>query len=91
MKAKTIEANRWKLRSPLVHALQLRWEQGTWVYGEPSLGVFGEPFVLGADKTAAQLRKPITWFLAGSAQALTARVSKYEVASSREADGHSSG
>jgi hypothetical protein len=44
-------------QSRLMHTLELRWEQGTWVYDDPELGVFGEPFVLGADVMLSCLRE----------------------------------
>jgi hypothetical protein len=40
-----------------MHALPLRWERGTWVYDDPEVGVFGEPFVLGADTMLSRLRE----------------------------------
>ena len=43
-------------RSRLMHTLELRWEQGTWVYDDPEVGVYAEPFVLGADTMLSQLR-----------------------------------
>jgi hypothetical protein len=43
-------------RSRLMHTLDLRWERGTWVYDDADLGVFGEPFVLGADTMLSCLR-----------------------------------
>jgi hypothetical protein len=43
-------------RSRLMHTLELRWEEGTWVYDDAEVGVFGEPFVLGADTMLSALR-----------------------------------
>jgi SAM-dependent methyltransferase len=45
-------------RSRLMHALALRWEPelGTWAYDDSDVGVYGEPFVLGADAMLTQLR-----------------------------------
>ena len=40
-----------------MHTLELRWELGTWVYDDAELGVYGEPFVLGADTILTQLRE----------------------------------
>jgi hypothetical protein len=40
-----------------MHTLVLRWEQETWVYDDPEVGVFGEPFVLGADVMLSELRR----------------------------------
>src|SRR4051794_35630981 len=42
--------------SRLMHTLVLRWERGTWVYDDAELGVYGEPFVLGADAILSSLR-----------------------------------
>jgi hypothetical protein len=41
-----------------MHALRLRWEPQveTWIYDDPEVGVYGEPFVSGADKMLTQLR-----------------------------------
>jgi hypothetical protein len=39
-----------------MHTLPLRWQRGTWVYDDPEVGVFGEPFVLGADTMLTKLR-----------------------------------
>jgi hypothetical protein len=41
-----------------MHTLRLRWEPelATWVYDDAEVGVFGEPFVLGADTMLTQLR-----------------------------------
>jgi hypothetical protein len=44
-------------RSRLMHTLELRWEQGTWVYDDPEVGVYAEPFVLGADTMLSLLRE----------------------------------
>ena len=46
-----------QLRSRLMHTLELRWEHGTWVYDEPALELYGEPFVLGADTMLTSLRE----------------------------------
>src|SRR4051812_8438539 len=45
-------------RSRLMHTLVLRWkpELETWIYDDSEIGVFGEPFVSGADKMLTQLR-----------------------------------
>jgi hypothetical protein len=45
-------------RSRLMHTLLLRWEPEveTWIYDDSEIGVFGEPFVSGADKMLTQLR-----------------------------------
>ena len=43
--------------SRLMHTLVLRWDQGTWVYDDPEVGVYGEPFVLGADVMLSGLRE----------------------------------
>ena len=40
----------------LMHTLVLRWEQGTWVYDDAAVGVYAEPFVLGADVMLSHLR-----------------------------------
>jgi len=40
-----------------MHTLVLRWEQETWVYDDAEVGVFGEPFVLGADAMMTTLRE----------------------------------
>jgi Family of unknown function (DUF6717) len=41
-----------------MHTLCLRWESEleTWVYDDSEVGVFGEPFVLGADTMLTHLR-----------------------------------
>jgi hypothetical protein len=41
-----------------MHTLRLRWEPDleTWAYDDAEVGVFGEPFVLGADKMLTKLR-----------------------------------
>jgi hypothetical protein len=41
-----------------MHTLRLRWESAleTWVYDDSEVGVFGEPFVLGADTMLTNLR-----------------------------------
>ena len=41
-----------------MHTLLLRWESEveTWIYDDSEIGVFGEPFVSGADKMLTQLR-----------------------------------
>jgi hypothetical protein len=39
-----------------MHTLELRWEEGTWVYDDAEVGVYGEPFVLGADTMLSALR-----------------------------------
>jgi hypothetical protein len=41
-----------------MHTLRLRWEPelATWVYDDSDVGVFGEPFVLGADTMLTELR-----------------------------------
>ena len=41
-----------------MHTLLLRWEPEveTWIYDDSEIGVFGEPFVSGADKMLTQLR-----------------------------------
>jgi hypothetical protein len=41
-----------------MHALRLRWEPDveTWTYDDAEVGVFGEPFVLGADRMMTALR-----------------------------------
>jgi hypothetical protein len=41
-----------------MHTLAVRWEPDfdTWVYDDAGLGVYGEPFVLGADVLLTQLR-----------------------------------
>jgi hypothetical protein len=54
----TQEAKLAARRSRLMHTLCLRWEPGpeTWVYDDSEVGVFGEPFVLGADTMLTQLR-----------------------------------
>lgn len=41
-----------------MHTLLLRWEPdiATWAYDDAEVGVFGEPFVLGADQMLTQLR-----------------------------------
>jgi hypothetical protein len=39
-----------------MHTLVLRWAHETWVYDDPELGVFGEPFVLGAETILSRLR-----------------------------------
>jgi hypothetical protein len=46
-------------RSRLMHTLLLRWqpEVETWVYDDSDIGVFGEPFVSGADRMLTQLRE----------------------------------
>src|SRR5262245_60947794 len=44
-------------RSRLMHTLELRWEEGTWAYDDAEVGVFGEPFVLGADTMLTALRE----------------------------------
>ena len=46
-----------RLRSRLMHTLELRWEHGTWGYDEPGLDLYGEPFVLGADTMLTSLRE----------------------------------
>jgi hypothetical protein len=46
-----------RMRSRLMHTLDLRWEQDTWVYDDSDVGVFGEPFVLGADTMLSHLRE----------------------------------
>lgn len=43
--------------SRLMHTLELRWERGTWVYDDPEVAVYGEPFVLGADSMLSRLRE----------------------------------
>jgi hypothetical protein len=45
-------------RSRLMHTLSLRWEPAarTWVYDDVEVGVYGEPFVLGADAMLTRLR-----------------------------------
>jgi Family of unknown function (DUF6717) len=43
-------------QSRLMHTLTLRWELDTWVYDDPELGVYAEPFVLGADTMLTRLR-----------------------------------
>ena len=43
-------------RSRLMHTLELRWEEGTWVYDDAEVGVYGEPLVLGADTMMSALR-----------------------------------
>ena len=45
-------------RSRLMHTLLLRWEpeRATWIYDDAEIGVFGEPFVLGADTMLTALR-----------------------------------
>jgi hypothetical protein len=54
----TAEAKLSARRSRLMHTLRLRWEPEleTWVYDDSEVGVFGEPFVLGADTMLTQLR-----------------------------------
>src|SRR5215210_8097263 len=44
-------------RSRLMQTLELRWEHGTWVYDDAEVGVYGEPFVLGADLMLTMLRE----------------------------------
>jgi hypothetical protein len=44
------------LRSRLMHALELRWDHGTWVYDGATIDLIGEPFVLGADTMLTVLR-----------------------------------
>ena len=55
--SETDDQGRERLRSRLMHVLELRWEHGTWVYDETALGVYGEPFVLGADTLLTKLRE----------------------------------
>jgi uncharacterized protein DUF6717 len=43
-------------RSRLMHTLTLRWELNTWIYDDPDVRVYGEPFVLGADTMLTRLR-----------------------------------
>jgi hypothetical protein len=45
-------------QSRLMHTLLLRWEPelDTWSYDDAEVGVFGEPFVLGADRMMTKLR-----------------------------------
>ena len=43
--------------SRLMHTLVLRWEHDTWIYDDAEVGVFGEPFVLGADTMLTALRE----------------------------------
>src|SRR5262245_4148372 len=43
-------------RSRLMHTLELRWEEGTWIYDDAEVGVYGEPLVLGADTMMSVLR-----------------------------------
>jgi hypothetical protein len=40
-----------------MQTLVLRWELGTWVYDDPELEVYSEPFVLGADTILSTLRE----------------------------------
>jgi hypothetical protein len=41
-----------------MHTLSLRWEPdlATWAYDDSDVGVYGEPFVLGADAMLTRLR-----------------------------------